>query len=101
MLQKLDRLQRHAVLARFVEDELDWTNRIHGAVPEALRDTFLYVLEVAAAVDKEVGLPERKLLRRASLALGREFSPDRVLRMITEFEENGVLSHKAPSSAEA
>jgi hypothetical protein len=101
MLQKLDRLQRHAVLARFVEDELDWTNRIQGAVPEALRDTFLYVLEVAAAVDKEVGLPERKLLRRASLALGREFSPDRVLRMITEFEENGVLSHKAPSSAEA
>lgn len=92
MLKKLDKVERRAVTARFVEDELDWTLRIKKEVPEPLRDTFLHVLEVAAAVDKEVGLPERKILRRAAHALGREFSEERVKRMIAEFEESGVLS---------
>ncbi len=92
MLKKLDDpAERRAILARFVEDELDWTARIHDQVPEEVRDAFLHVLEVAAAVDKEVGLPERKILRRAAHALGREFSQERVERMIAEFEENGVL----------
>ncbi len=92
MLKKLEPLQRRAVTARFVEDELDWTLRISNEVPQQLRDTFMHVLEVAAAVDKEVGLPERKILRRAAHALGREFSEERVLRMIAQFEESGVLS---------
>ena len=92
MLKKLDPLRRRAVLARIVEDELDWTLRIQAEVPEHLRDTFLHVLEIAAAVDKEVGLPERKILRRAAQALGREFSQERIDKMIREFEENGVLS---------
>ncbi len=93
MLKKLDSVvERHAVMARFVEDELDWTVRIKAQVPEAIRDDFMHVLEVAAAVDKEVGLPERKILRRAARALGREYSQERVDRMIAELEESGVLT---------
>jgi len=61
-------------------------------VPEASRDAFLHALEVAAAVDKEVGVPERKILRRAARALGREFDLKRVERMMAEFEDRGVLS---------
>jgi hypothetical protein len=101
MLKKLDRLQRRATIARFVEDELDWTLRIQAEVPEGLRDLFLHVLEVSAAVDKEVGLPERKILRRAAHALGREFSEERVKRMIAELEETGVLSAGIAAKAPA
>jgi hypothetical protein len=102
MLKKLDPLQRRATIARFVEDELDWTLRVKQEVPEELRDVFLHLLEVAAAVDKEVGLPERKILRRAAHALGREFSEERVNKMIAEFEESGVLSATArPPAPEA
>jgi uncharacterized tellurite resistance protein B-like protein len=103
MLKKLDPLQRRAVIARFVEDELDWTIRIKAEVPEDLRDLFMHVLEVAAAVDKEVGLPERKILRRAAHAIGREFSEERVQRMIAELEESGVLTNPgaAPEPAPA
>jgi hypothetical protein len=101
MLKKLDPVVRRATITRFVEDELDWTVRIARDVPEDMRDVFLHVLEVAAAVDKEVGLPERKILRRASLALGREFSEERVRRMIAEFEESGELSTTAPPKVEA
>jgi hypothetical protein len=95
MLRKLDPLRRHATIARFVEDELDWTVRIKTEVPEGMRDAFLHLLEVAAAVDKEVGLPERKILRRAARSLGREFSEERVRRMIQELEDTGVLAQPA------
>jgi hypothetical protein len=94
MLRKLDPIQRRATIARFVEDELDWTVRIKE-VPEPMRDAFLHLLEVAAAVDKEVGLPERKILRRAARSLGREFSEERVQRMIAQFEETGILTEPA------
>jgi len=99
MLKKLeDPLERRAVMARFVEDELDWTVRIKTEVPESVRDAFLHVLEVAAAVDKDVGLPERKILRRAARALGREYSQERVERLIAELEANGVLTHPITST---
>jgi hypothetical protein len=99
MLKKLDPFQRRATIARFVDDELDWTLRIKKEVPEEMRDAFFHVLEVAAAVDKEVGLPERKILRRAAHALGREFSEERVKEMIAQFEESGVLSGAAAHPA--
>ena len=92
MVNKLDPVERHAVTHRFVEDELDWTERIGTGVPEELSDVFIHALEVAAAVDKEVGVPERKILRRAARALGREFDPARVEKMMADFEERGVLS---------
>ena len=90
-LQKLDPVMRRAVTARFVEDETDWKERIAIEVPEHMRDGFLHALEVAAAVDKEVGLPERKILRRAARALGRELDMDHIQKMIVDFEEHGFL----------
>ena len=60
-------------------------------IPERARDEFLHALEVAAAVDKHVGLPERKILRRAAHHLGRPFQRERLEKMIAEFEEYGVL----------
>ncbi len=92
LVHKLDPVERHAVTHRFVEDELDWTERLGPGVPEELRDVFLHALEVAAAVDKEVGVPERKILRRAAKHLGREFDVARVEKMMADFEERGVLT---------
>lgn len=101
MLKKLDGMERHATIARFVEDELEWTLRIQAEVPESLRDVFLHVLEVAAAVDKEVSLPERTILRRAAHVFGREFSEERVRRMIVEFEETSALAGPFAAAAPA
>ena len=91
LLEKLDPVTGHATLARFVEDELDWAERIE-AIPEATRDAFLFALEVAACVDKEVTLPERKILRRAAHHLGREFDQARLTKMVQDFEDEGVLA---------
>lgn len=96
-LQKLDPITRAAVTSRFVEDETEWKDRIAIEVPEAMRDAFLHALEVAAAVDKEVGLPERKILRRAARALGRELDMDRLRKMMSDFEEHGFLEAGAES----
>jgi hypothetical protein len=99
LLQKLPLEERAKVEKRFVEDELEWADRIEK-LPEAVRDEFLHALQVAAAVDKHVGLPERKILRRAAHHLGRTFDRERVEKMIAEFEEYGVLKEtkKAPRS---
>jgi hypothetical protein len=93
MVHKLPPDARHAVTHRFVEDEHDWTERLAVGVPEPVRDVFLHALEVAAAVDNDVGVPERKILRRASRKLGVTFDPQRVEQMMREFEDRGVLSH--------
>jgi uncharacterized tellurite resistance protein B-like protein len=91
LLDKLDPEARKAVEARFVEDELDWADRIES-IPEETRDQFMHALEVAACVDKEVSLPERKILRRAAHHLGREFDLEHLHKMIEEFESFGVLT---------
>ncbi len=91
LLRRLPEVERHAVMQRFVDDEYDWSRRIADEVPEPIRDAFLHALEVAASVDKNVSLPERKILRRAARALGREFDAERIARMIAEFELTGVL----------
>jgi uncharacterized tellurite resistance protein B-like protein len=93
LMDKLDPVARKAVEARFVEDELDWAERIES-IPEETRDQFLHALEVAACVDKEVTLPERKILRRAAHHLGREFDLSHLHKMIEEFESYGVLTTK-------
>jgi uncharacterized tellurite resistance protein B-like protein len=93
LLDKLDPIARKAVEARFVEDELDWADRLES-IPEDTRDHFLHALEVAACVDKEVSLPERKILRRAAHHLGREFDLAHLQKMIAEFEAYGVLTSK-------
>lgn len=90
LLEKLPPAQRAVVETRFVEDELEWADRIE-VLPESARDDFLHALEVCAAVDKHVGLPERKVLRRAAHHLGRPFDPQRLDKMIAEFADYGVL----------
>lgn len=94
LLEKLDPVTAHATLGRFVEDEIEWADRIEQ-VPEAMRDAFFFALEVAACVDKEVSLPERKILRRAAHHLGRDFDGDRLKAMVREFEHAGVLAKTA------
>jgi hypothetical protein len=91
LLDRLPPQDRAAVQARFVEDELEWADRIE-VLPEPVRDHFLHALEVAAAVDKKVGLPERKILRRAAHHLGRAFDKARIDAMIERFETHGVLN---------
>jgi hypothetical protein len=105
LLQKLPPAERALVQARFVEDELEWADRIEK-LPESVRDEFLHALEVAAAVDKHVGLPERKILRRAAHHLGRPFDREQLEKMIAEFEQYGVLKQTkrakpAPAAAPA
>jgi len=98
LLERLGPVTGHATLARFVEDELDWADRIE-AVPESMRDAFFTALEIAACVDKVVTLPERKILRRAAHHLGRQFDSARLKLMVEQLEEAGVLT--GPTAAPA
>ena len=91
LLRKLDPAERKAVMSRFTEDEYDWAERIR-ALPEGMRDAFLRALNVAAAVDKSVSLPEKKILRRAARKLGREYDERLTEQMMREFSETGVLA---------
>ena len=91
VLRKLPAAERGAVMRRFTDDEHDWSERIQ-AIPEPVREPFLRALEVAAAVDKSVSLPERKILRRAARKLGLGFDLSRVEGMIKEFDERGVVA---------
>jgi hypothetical protein len=90
-LQRFEGTERHAIMHRFTDDEMEWCDRISREVPEGIRDAFMHALEVAASVDKSVSLPERKILRRAARALGREFDLEKLEQMISEFETTGVL----------
>jgi hypothetical protein len=90
LLRKLEPTLRAAVQERLVDDESDWLGRL-PALAEDERDAFLYALQVAAAVDKAVSLPEQKILGRAAKRLGRSLEMEKVDRMIREFETVGVL----------
>ncbi|MEO8875033.1 MAG: hypothetical protein ABI461_05555, partial [Polyangiaceae bacterium] len=91
LIDRLDPVTRHAVMQRFTEDEIDWLERITAEVPAETRPAFFYALEVAAAVDKVVGLPERKLLRRIAHHLDLELDMEHVQKMVRAFETDGVL----------
>lgn len=95
LIDRLDTVTRHAVTQRFTEDEIDWLERITAQIPIETRPAFMHALEVAAAVDKIVGLPEKKLLRRIAHHLDLDFDMARIQRMIEAFEENGVLPESA------
>jgi uncharacterized tellurite resistance protein B-like protein len=96
LIERLDPVTGHATLSRFVEDELDWAERIEQ-LPPGMREPFFTALEVAACVDKEVSLPERKILRRAAHHLGVPFDLGRLDAMVREFEDSGVLSKASAS----
>ena len=82
--------EQAAVMARFVEDEHDWLQRL-GELPENERDDFFHALEIAATVDKVVTQPERRILRGAARALGQKYDDARIERMVTDFGDVGVL----------
>jgi hypothetical protein len=90
LLRKMDPTTRAKVEAGFVEDEDPWVAQL-GVLPESMRDHFLHALEVAAAVDKSVSLPEQKILARAARALGRQYDRQNVEHMMKQFEDVGVL----------
>lgn len=71
-------------------DEIAWIERL-PEVPLPARPAFFYALEVAAAVDKQVSLRERRLLEHAARALGLDADASHVDRMTEELEERGVL----------
>jgi hypothetical protein len=100
LVRDLDPQTRARVAERFVEDELDWTERLAG-VPEPVRDRFLSALEIAAAVDARISLPERKILRRAARALGRELDPAHLEELMHAFAEIGVVDRAPAAHAQA
>lgn len=82
--------ERAEVLARFVDDDYGWLQRL-GQLPESERDDSLHALEIAATVDEVVSLPERRILRAAARNLGRTYDDARIGRMVEQFEQVGVL----------
>lgn len=93
-LDDLSHADKAEILSRFTTDERNWLERV-ASVPDELRDEFMRALEVAAALDKEVGLPEEKILGRAASALGREYDAARVRRLVDSLEETGVMRDAA------
>jgi hypothetical protein len=73
-------------------DDIGWVARL-PAIPDGLRDPFLRLLAVAAAVDKRATLRERRLLDHAARALGRRPDYDALEQMLHDFREVGVLEH--------
>ena len=100
-LKRFDEPTRELVMSRFVEDEYDWLERLGTTVSKAMCPAFFHALQVAAAVDKHVGLPERRLLRSAARRLGVTFDPKRVETMMEQFEERGVLDTKTAKNGAA
>lgn len=90
-LDELDDRRRGDLLARFVADETDWLERL-PSVPDEARDAFLRVLEVAAALDKSLVLPEEKIIRRVADAFHRSFDARRVQSIVEQLEETGLLT---------
>ena len=94
LAERLDGLEedvRRRVLERFTADEADWLRRLEDTPAEG-RASFLRVLEVAAALDKSLSLPEEKLLRRVAEVFHLEFEPARVSGMIEQLERTGALT---------
>ena len=92
MLRELEPTARHEVLSRFVDDERDWIERARARLPPEVREPFFHTLEVAAALDKKVFAPERKILARVAEAFGRVWNSSNVERLIAELSETGVAT---------
>lgn len=97
LLRRCDPATRADVERRLVVDELEWLQRLER-IPDGMREPFLHALEVAAAVDKSISLPERKLLRLAARALGQPFDAARLDAMMKTFEDIGVLDGSSKSA---
>lgn len=89
---------RARVMSRMVEDEYDWLERLDATMPREMHQHFFHVLEVAAAVDKSVGVPERRLLRSAARRLGLTFDPHSTDRLMRELEAHGTITEAKSGS---
>jgi hypothetical protein len=90
MLRELEPAVRRDVMSRFVDDERDWIERARTRLPQEVREPFFHTLEVAAALDKKIFAPERKILSRVAEAFGRSWNASNVERLIAELSETGV-----------
>lgn len=90
MLRELGPAARRDVMRRFVDDERDWIERARTRLPQDAREPFLHTLEVAAALDKKMFVPERRILARVAEAFGRRWDASNVERLIAELSETGV-----------
>lgn len=88
--EHLDPAARRGVMQRFVDDERDWIDRVRTRLPEEAREPFIHTLEVAAALDRKMFVPERRILARLAEALGRSWDASNVERLIAELSETGV-----------
>lgn len=83
LVEQFPAAERPALRERFVEDEAAFLARLADA-PEEARDVLLSAFEVASSVDGPPTLPERRVLRNAARALGREFDTTRLDRVARE-----------------
>jgi hypothetical protein len=90
MLRELEPSVRDEVMSRFVDDERDWIERARTRLPQEVREPFFHTLEVAAALDKKLLVPERKILARLAEAFGRSWNASNVERLIAQLSETGV-----------
>ncbi len=79
-----------ACLSDEMADDIGWVARL-PSVPSVLREPFLRVLEVAAAVDKKATLREKRILDHAARALGLKEDFGHLEQMLRDFREVGVL----------
>ncbi len=86
LLKKSPRETRSRLSARFVEDEGAFLQRLRGVEDETLRDRLLRAFMVATIADGRPTLPERRLLRNAAKALGRELDLDLVHRIADDLD---------------
>ena len=99
MVHRIPLSARGQLLTRFIDDEYDWLERLPKSIADTpTRRSFFHALEVAAAVDKHVGLPERRLLRSAARRLELPFDPRGTDQMMRDFEDHGMLADGGPGS---
>jgi hypothetical protein len=83
LLRQRTPTERQAIRQRFTEDDDGWIARLAQS-PEGSRDRLLESLVVAASSDGTTSLPERRVLRHAARALGRELDLASVERLAKE-----------------
>lgn len=85
--------------ASFCDDEEEWFARIHGLDDNA-RHVLLDVLSLVASADGTLNTPERRFLRRAARALGREIDLVAVERTMERLRRGEAPRSSSSSMAE-
>jgi tellurite resistance protein len=82
--------------ASFSDDEEEWFSRL-GALDDRARAVLLDVLSLVASADGTLNTPERRFLRRAARALGRELDLVEVERSMEQLRRGEAPKHSASS----